>query len=129
MANSAYVVDNGLAIVTNRLIGNGTEPKYIGWGTGTTDATQTDTGLQTASAEARTSGTSSQQTTNTTNDTYQVTGSILSLSTQTISELALFDALTDGNCYLHAVFNGADAIALDAGDSVAFTIKSVYNQV
>lgn len=96
-----------------------TAPTYIGWGTGTTAAAVTDTGLQTASSESRTNGTKSITTTNFSNDTYQVTGTVTSTSSQTISEAGLFDASTTGNCYVHGVFTG---IALANGDSIAFTV-------
>lgn len=128
MAVTSFVVDNGLAITTNRLKGAGTEPNYVAWGTGTTTATATDTGLETASAEARVAGTSTQQTTSTTNDTYQVVGTITSASTQTISEVALYDAITSGNCFFHSTFTVGDAQAVNSGDSIEFTIKAQYNQ-
>jgi len=96
-----------------------TAPTYIGWGTGSTAAAVTDTGLQTASAESRTNGTKSKVTTSFSNDTLQVVGTITSGSSQTISEAALFDASTSGNCYVHGVFTG---IALGNGESIAFTV-------
>lgn len=96
-----------------------TAPTYIGWGTGSTAAAVTDTALQTASSESRTNGTGSKITTTFTNDTLQVTGTITSTSSQTISEVGLFDASTSGNMYLHGVFTG---IALGNGDAIAFTL-------
>lgn len=99
-----------------------TKPSYIGWGTGSTAAANADTGLQTPSAEARTNGTATRTTTSVTNDTFQVVGTITSSSSQTISEAALFDASTSGNCYVHGVFTG---IALGNGDSIAFTVQIV----
>lgn len=124
MAAAAFVVDGGLAIVTNLVSGiGGTVPKYVAWGTGSTTATQTDTGLQTASSEARTSGTVSRTTTSTTNDTYQVVGTITSTQTQTIQEVALYDASTAGNCFLHAT-HGAQALV--SGDSIQYTITAEF---
>lgn len=97
-----------------------TKPTYIGWGTGTTAAAATDTGLETAAAEARTNGTASIVDTAVTGDTFQVVGTVTCASTgKTISEAALFDASTSGNCYVHGVFTG---IALEVGDSIAFTV-------
>ena len=126
MADAAFCVDNGLAIVTNRIIGAGTEPKYIGWGIGTTGAAATDTGLETASAEDRTSGTGSRQQTSTANDTHQVAGSITCVSTgKAIAEVAIFDADTAGNCYFHGTFS---VINVSVGDSISFTLKVVFNQ-
>lgn len=126
MADAAYVVDNGLAIVTNRIIGSGTEPKYIGWGTGTTGAAATDTGLETAAAESRTSGTGTRQQTSTANDTYQVVGAIVCAgSAKAITEVALYDASSGGNCFFHGTFS---AINVSVGDSIEFTLKAVFNQ-
>ena len=125
MAYVSTVTNGGLGIINNRLLGSGTAPKYVAWGTGTNEAAVTDTGLQTASAEARTSGTESRQTTSTSNDTYQVVGEIVSLSTQAITEVALYDADTSGNCFMRANFA---ALNLVAGDSVEFTIKCIGDQ-
>lgn len=126
MADASCVTNTGLGITTNRIKGSGTEPNYIGWGTGTTAAAVTDTGLETAAAESRVSGTSTQQTTNTSNDTYQVVGTLTcSGSGKTISEIALFDASTSGNCFARATFTG---LPLSVGDSIQFTVKAIYDQ-
>jgi hypothetical protein len=126
MADVALITDVGQSIITNRLKGTGTEPKYIGYGTGTTAPVVGDTGLETPAAEARTDGTSTQQTTNVANDTYQVAGLIVCADTaKTITEVTLFDAATDGNCYIRGTFNG---IPLSVGDGINFTIKSVHDQ-
>ena len=115
----ATVVTNiGKGVVWNRMIGSGTEAKFVAWGTGTTTAAATQTALVTESAEARTSGTSSRITTTTTNDTYQVTGTITSTSSQTIAESGLFDASTTGNMFTRGDFTG---VALLNGESIAFT--------
>lgn len=126
MADVVKVVNGGLDILTNRIKGSGTEPKYIGWGTGTTAAAVTDTALETARAEARTDGTSTQQTTNTTNDTYRVVGTITCATTAAaITEVGLSDASTSGNLFLRGTF---DVINVSVGDSIQFTINSVFDQ-
>ena len=126
MADTVYVVDNGLAIVTNRLKGTGTEPAYVGWGTGATTAAVNNTGLQTPAAEARTAGTTSQQTTTTTGDTYRNVATITCTGAgKAITEVAMFDASTIGNCFLRGTF---DAINVSVGDSIQFTINTVFNQ-
>ena len=119
----AYLLTNsGRAILTNLLSGiGGTVPKYIGWGTGTSAAAASDTGLQTPSAEARTTGTVSRVTTSVTNDTVRVAGTITSLSSQTISEVGLFDAAAAGNIFIHGVFTG---VLLGIGEGMAFQIDS-----
>lgn len=117
----ATVVTNaGLAVLSNRIKGSGTEPNYIGWGTGAGTAAKTDTALFTEAAEARVAGTSSQTTTTVTNDTYTVTGTITSASAQTITNAGLLDAATAGNLFVHGDFTG---IALNSGDSIAFTVN------
>ena len=115
----ATVVTNvGKGIIWNRMLGSGTEAKYVAWGTGSTTAAITQTALVAESAEARTNGTSSRITTTTTNDTYQVTGTITSASGQTIAESGLFDASTTGNMFTRGDFTG---VALLTGESIAFT--------
>lgn len=120
------VVNTGLAIITNRLIGAGTEPNYVGWGTSTQAPAVGDTGLITASAEARVQDASATRlTTNATNDSYQIVASITSASGQTISEVGTFDASTAGNMFSRDTFTG---IALSNGESIEFTIKTVFDQ-
>ena len=94
--------------------------KYIGWGTGAGTAAVTDTTLFTEAAEARVSGTQTQQTTTNTNDTYQVVGTLVSLSTQTITNAGVLSASTSGTLILHSDFTG---VPLLANDSIAFTFK------
>jgi hypothetical protein len=122
------VVNRGLEIVNDRILGAGTEPKWIHWGVGTTAPAQTNTTLETLTGvgEARTVGTGSKVTTTTTNDTYQVTGTIVATSAKTITECGLFDALTSGNMFCRATFTG---IGVSINDSIAFTIKAVLAKV
>lgn len=111
----------GKAIVTNRLKGQGTEPNYIGWGTGAGTAAVTDTTLFTEATETRVAGTSTQQTTTVTNDTYQVVGTMtVSGAGKTITNVGLFDAVTSGNLLMKSDFTG---IALNVGESIQFTQK------
>jgi hypothetical protein len=124
MADAAFVTHAGLDILTGRIKGTGTEPLYMGWGTGgATAANSTDTGLVTAAAETRATSTSSQQTTTQTNDTYRSQCTIVSLSGQTISEVALFNHTSTGTCFLRGTFTGK---ALDAGDGIQFTIDTKF---
>jgi len=124
MATVALKTKAGLAITTNRIKGSGTEPKYIGWGTGTTGATINDTGLETPAAESRAEGTSSIVTTDNTNDTYRVVGVLTCVgSAKTITEVALFDALTAGNCFARVTFTG---ISLEVDESISFTISDKH---
>ncbi|MFA5054138.1 MAG: hypothetical protein WC565_08765 [Parcubacteria group bacterium] len=127
-ADVVYVVDNGLAITTDRLLDSPTHnpPKWVHWGTGTTAATGADTVLETPGAEARAVGTVTQQTTTHTNDTLQVVGTLTCAGAgKAITEAALFTHLTSttGYLYLRATFS---AINLNVGDSIQFTIKAQY---
>lgn len=115
--------NSGKAITTNRLKGAGTEPVYVAWGTGAGTAAAADTTLFTESTEARVAGTSTQQTTTTTSDTYQVVGTITASGAKTITNAGLFDALTVGNLFMKGDFTG---VALNSGESIAFTMKVVY---
>lgn len=117
----ATVLTNaGRDILTNRILGAGTEPKFVAWGTGTTTAVATQTALVTESSESRTSGSSSRVTTSVTNDTYQVTGTITATGSRAITESGLFDASTTGNMFTRGDFA---AINLVTNDSIAFTWK------
>lgn len=94
MATTVVVTAKGREIIVNSMKATATEPKILGWGTGTLTAAVTDVGPFIESAETRVTGTSSVQTTTTTNDTYQVVGTIASSSGQTISEVFLTDSAT-----------------------------------
>jgi hypothetical protein len=113
----------GKAITTNRLKGAGTEPNYVAWGTGAGTAAVADTTLFTESAEARVAGTSTQQTTTVTNDTYQVVGTLTASAGRTITNAGLFDAATVGNLFMKGDFTG---LALLTGDSIQFTMQVQY---
>ena len=126
MADVVTVVDTGLAKVTDLLAAVTTVcPGWVGWGIGTTAPVVGNTALETASAEARTVGTKTQETTTTANDTYQVVALITALSAQAITEVAVFDALTAGNLFLRGTFS---AINVSIDDTIEFTIKTVFDQ-
>jgi hypothetical protein len=122
---ATLLVNMGKQITTGRIKGVGsgpgfTEPNYVAWGTGAGTTALADTTLFTEAPEARTAGTSSQVTTTTTNDTYQVVGTITATAGRTITNAGLFDAVTTGNLFVKGDFTG---IPLNNGDSVQFTIK------
>ena len=127
MTDAIMIPDAGLAITTNRVVGAGTVPKWIDWGTGTTVPAAGNTALETVkSDEARTVGTASQATTTTTSDTYKDVGLITcAVAGAAITEVGLFDALTSGNLFLRGTFS---AINLNVADSIEFTINTVYDQ-
>ena len=100
---AAVVTRKGREVVAStRMIGapaSSTEPKNIGWGTGGVaggpfTAANTDVAFFSEASEARVAGTSSAVTTTTTNDTYQVTGTITAAGAKTITEVGLSDTTT-----------------------------------
>lgn len=116
---ATLLVNAGRDIMTNRIIGSGTEPKYVAWGTGAGTTGQTDTTLFTEASEVRVTGSSSRTTTTTTNDTYQVTGTLTANGTKTITNAGLFDASSSGNMFIKGDFTG---IVLALNDQIAFTV-------
>ena len=127
---ASHVVNTGLANITAALHAYASRMKYIGWGTGSGQGV-TATDLATPANESRTDGTSSQQTTTTTNDTYRVTGTVTAGGTRAITEAGLFDAAgagnppSGGNLGLYGDFS---VINLASGDAIAFTINAVFDQ-
>jgi hypothetical protein len=123
---ATLLVNTGKAVVTNR-IKNGatgaTEPNYVAWGTGAGTAALTDTTLFTETG-TRVAGTSTQVTTTTTNDTYQVVATQTAGGTLAITNAGLFDALTSGNLFVKGDFT---TINLTTGDSIQFTFKTQFS--
>ena len=123
---ATLLVNTGKAVVTNR-VKNGatgaTEPNYVAWGTGAGTTALTDTTLFTETG-TRTAGTSTQQTTTTTNDTYQVIGTLTAGGTLAITNAGLFDASTSGNLFVKGDFT---TINLSSGDSIQFTFKTQFS--
>lgn len=121
---ATLLVNTGKAIVTNYLAGGAaTQPKYVGWGTGAGTTALTDTTLFTETG-SRATGTTTQQTITTTNDTYQVVGTLTASGSVTITNAGLFDATTSGNLFVKGDFSG---IALTSGDSIQFTFKTQFS--
>jgi hypothetical protein len=120
---ATLLVNAGKAIVTNRIKGSGTEPSYVAWGTGAGTAGATDTTLFTETG-TRTAGTSTQQTTSVTNDTYQVIGTMTAGGTLAITNAGLFDASSSGNLFVKGDFS---TINLSSGDSIQFTFKTQFS--
>lgn len=129
---ATFVVDAGLDITTNRIKGAGTEPLNIGWGTGAGTTARGDTtlfteklvDLTTSAGTDHTVGASTRQTTNTTNDTYQVIGTRTATGAGTVTNAGLFDAASGGNLFFKGDFTG---IGLSSGDAIQFTVKATYD--
>jgi len=123
---ATVLTNTGKADMINALNGGThTPPTYVAWGTGAGTAGETDTTLFTEASESRVNGTKSVVTTNVTDDTYQVVGTITADGTKTITNAGLFDADTSGDLYVKGDFTG---IALNSSDSIQFTIKIVQDQ-
>jgi hypothetical protein len=97
---ATVVTSKGREIIAGRMRGSTptqAEPLFVGWGTNPvpTTAAVSDVAPFTEASESRATGTSSIVTTTTTNDTYQVVGTItVAGSGKTIAEVALFDSAT-----------------------------------
>jgi hypothetical protein len=121
---ATLLVNTGKAIVTNYLNGGGaTQPKYVAWGTGAGTTAATDTTLFTETG-TRVSGTTTQQTTSTTNDTFQVVGTLTAGGSLTITNAGTFDASSSGNLFVKGDFTG---VPLNTGDSIQFTVKVQFS--
>lgn len=130
---ATFVVDGGLQIYNNRLTGTGSDPKFIGWGTGAGSAVATSTSLSTerdvdlaGTSGTRTTGTSSVQTTTTTGDTYRVVGTRTMTATGpvTVTNAGLFDNATIASGSLFMLGDSL-SIALSLNDSIQFTFESL----
>lgn len=107
----------GETVYVDTLIANQTY--RVGWGTGTTAASKSDTALVAESGEARATPTATNN-----GDNFDLVASITSSSTQTITEMGVFDADTGGNLIIRSVFAG---ISLNNGDKIEFTINQVLS--
>lgn len=119
---ATVVTDSGKAVAANRMLGAGTEPKFVAIGTGAGTAAAADTTLFTE-VETRTSGTSSRVTTTVTNDTYRVVGTITATATRAVTNAGTFDASTAGNLNVKGDFA---TINLASGDSIQLTVDEKF---
>ncbi|MEW2164410.1 hypothetical protein AB0912_15660 [Streptomyces sp. NPDC007084] len=92
----AVVTAKGREIIAGRMRGSSpsqAEPLNLAWGNNPAGLTAaaSDVGLFKEASESRVAGTSSIVTTTTPSDTYQVTGTLTSGSSQSIAEVALSD--------------------------------------
>lgn len=123
---ASFVTDAGLANITAAWHAYASRARYLQWGEGSgQDAADNTIANAGNASESRTEGTTSQQTTNTTNDTYQVQGTITAAGNRAITEVGVFDAATDGNMGVYGDFS---VINLAASDSISFTVKVVLDQ-
>jgi hypothetical protein len=130
MANASVATYGGRSTWINRLKGNGTEPKNIGWGTGTvTAAASANVNLFAPATEARTAGTSNAATTNYLADTYAVTGTVTCAVTgKTITEVGMFDTTTLSTTTTFAAAVTASATSATFGANPGPTSGNYYIQ-
>ena len=129
MADAAYVVDDGIALLVNNILTDDIY-KYVSWGVGATGAAVDDDAMETASAPVNATaatGTLSKATTNTADDTYKVVVTITAGGALAITEVGVFNqaTLSGATMFSHGTFT---AMNLSSGDSIEFTINHVFNQ-
>ena len=128
MATTVAFTAKGRELVAGRIAGSGTEPKNLGWGTGAGTAASSDVAPFTEAAEARVAGTSSLVTTTSTNDTYQVVGTITSSSGQTITETFLSDSASKPqSTTLSAAISTTGATSISVTSATGFPGSGNYN--
>lgn len=117
----------GLAVITNRIIQGGTAAKNIGWGTGNTAAAIGQTALVAEAAPTaaggRTVGIESRTTITSTNDTWQVIGTVTAAGALSIEEAGLFDAVSAGVMAMRA---NHGTVAVLSGDSIQYTWRLTF---
>lgn len=120
---ASLVTNNGIKAFVDALVADDTD-KWLDWGTGSGQGVASNA-LAAAAGESRTDGTPTAQTTTTTDDTYQVAGSIVATATRAITEVGVFDASTSGNMIIYGDFT---VINLNTDDSITFTVQAVGDQ-
>lgn len=117
---AVVLTNSGHSGFVTRIIGSGTQPSYLAWGTG---AGTTVVGDNTISGEvnSRVVATAAAFTSAITNDTYQCIGVMSATAAYGITNAGLFDASTNGSCFIKGDFS---VINLASGDSISFTIRA-----
>jgi hypothetical protein len=118
----SLVTNAGLGEVVDALVAS--QIKWIGWGGGS-GQTVSDTDLDAALPENRTSGAVTVATTNTTDDTYRVAGAIAATAARTVSEVGVFSASTGASLVFYGSFN---PISLNINEVVNFIVDVVVDQ-
>ncbi|MFF1284292.1 hypothetical protein ACFVY4_26570 [Streptomyces sp. NPDC058299] len=131
MPTTVVFTAKGREIVASRLIGatpSQTEPKNLGWGIGAGTAAASDIAPFQEAAEARVVGTSSQVTTTSTNDTYQVVGTLSSGSSQTITETFLSDSASKpAATTLSSAVSSTSSTSISVSSASGFPGSGNYN--
>ena len=109
------LVEDGEELIVDLLVTS--TYKYIDTGTGTTAPTKADTGLQTPTGEARTTGVQSEGTSA---SIYKLVGTDTYAGTFAITECGVFNAATVGILFIRGTFA---AINVVSGDGIELTIN------
>jgi hypothetical protein len=114
----ALVTDAGLANIMAAWNAYASRPLFLQFGTGSGQGDlSTDLAVP---VQSRVAGTTSQETTNITGDTFRVTGTITASDDATITEVGAFDAGAGGNLDIYGDFTGIDLVT---GDAITFSIS------
>lgn len=117
---SSVVTYKGLEILANRLRGatpSQAEPLNLGWDTGGYAGAKSDVAAFGEAPEGRVAGASTITTSATTNDSYQVTGTIIATGTRTITAVLLSDTATKPSG-TDAVQAGSAVIGSSSGNTI-----------
>jgi hypothetical protein len=129
---ASLVTNTGLANAVAAWHAYASRAKYLQWGEGSgQDAADNDIASVGNTTEARTDGTTSAEDENTTDDTYQVVGTIVALGNRAITELGVFDAAGSGNPPSGGnmgIYGDFSVINLAADDSITFTVRVTLDQ-
>ncbi len=123
---ATFITNAGFANAIAAWHAYASRPLYAAWGTGS-GQTAASNALATTANESRATGTSSQQTTTVTGDTYRVTATLTAGGSRAITEFGLFDAAgsgdppSGGNMDFYGDFS---VINLATNDSIAFTANT-----
>lgn len=128
------------SFVTNLGIGNAvtawhnytSRARYLQWGEGTGQSV-TSTAINAAgnTTEDRMAGTTSVETETTTDDTYQIVGTITALGARAITELGVFDAAGSGNPPTGGnmgIYGDFAVVNVGTSEAITFTVRVTYDQ-
>lgn len=131
MTNNSVATYPGRSILWNRMKGNGTEAKNLGWGdSAVTGSASSNVNLFKPQTEARTAATSTLVTSSQLADVYQLVGTITCLvGAKTITELGIFDTTTLSTTTTLAASITASATTATFGANPGPTTGNYYCQI
>jgi hypothetical protein len=117
------LVNSGKDVIVDRLLGNNAIPQYMGFGSGVGSVAAADTQLFVE--VARVTGTPTQQTTNTTGDTFRVVGTYTASGNVGLTNVGLWTNATMGQGDLFTKSTYA-VINLSSGDQLEITYNTIF---